>query len=56
MTDEQTEIKILKRALHAQTRTLAAMRLGRPSLPLWVFDALERARIFYKVPNIGDIK
>ena len=54
-TQEQKEIKILKALVHAQDRMIRGYKIGTPTLPEWVFEAFNTARLFYKVHNISEI-
>ncbi len=52
---EQSEIKILKALVKAQDKMILHYRIGKPRMPEWVFDAMNRAKKFYGVDNIGQI-
>lgn len=56
MSDNKQEIKILKNLVKAQDKMLLHYRLGKPSLPEWVFAALDKAMDFYGVIDISKIK
>ncbi len=56
MIDNQREIKILKKLVKAQDKMILHYRLGKASLPDWVFNALDDAKKMYGVNSIGDIK
>lgn len=50
------EIKLLKKAVRAQSKMLMNMRIGLSRMPDWVFADLNKCADFYKVANVGDIK
>ncbi len=56
MNEEQKEIKILKALVKAQDKMLLCYRIGKPRMPEWVFNNLDKAKEFYKVRNISDIE
>ncbi len=56
MNDDQRQIKMLKRLVKAQDKMILHYRLGKPTMPEWVFNAFDKARGFYNVKNISDIK
>lgn len=54
--DEQQQIKVLKKLAVAQNKMLLHSRIGKPTMPEWVFEAIDAAKNMYKVDNISDIK
>jgi hypothetical protein len=53
--DKDKEIALLKKIIKAQATMIIAYRVGKPSLPNWVFDTLEKAKQIYG-PNLQKIE
>ena len=49
-------IYVLKKLVKAQDNMILAYRVGRPKLPEWVFDSIDRAKKHFNVHNISDIR
>ena len=54
--NDQREIKILKKLVKAQNKMILHYRIGKRTMPEWVFKAIATAKSFYGVDNIIDIK
>ena len=50
------EIKILKKAIKAQAKMILNYRTGNSKLPEWVFHDIDKAKKFYNVSSLSDIK
>ena len=46
---------ILMGLVRAQNKMIISQRLGRPQLPEWVWNKIDKAKRFYGVQNIDDI-
>jgi len=54
--NEQQEIKVLKKLVRAQRKMILNYRTGVPTMPEWVFKAIESAKLMYQVDDISKIK
>ena len=48
---KDTEIKILKGAVKALSKMCLHYRLGKPNIPEWVFDNINKAKKYYCFVN-----
>jgi hypothetical protein len=55
MNDDQREIKVLKKLVKAQDKMILHYRLGKTTMPEWVFKAITDAKNMYEIDNISDI-
>lgn len=56
MTDEQRELKCLKKLVKAQERMITGYRTGKANMPEWVFKAISDAKNMFQVSKISEIK
>lgn len=50
------ELRCLKKLVKAQNKMILHYRIGKTTMPEWVFKAIEDAKNMYEVDTIADIK
>lgn len=56
MKDLIKEIKILKKLVKAQDRMIMGYRTGSNRIPEYVFNSMDKAKEFYNVQCVSEIK
>jgi len=56
MSSQDNEIQTLKQLVRAQDKMILHYRIGKSSMPEWVFKAINDAKKLYEVSNISDIR
>jgi hypothetical protein len=55
MNQSDVEIILLKRTIKALSKMILHYRIGKSSMPEWVFDYIEKAKTKYQIDDLYEI-